>query len=398
MGKVALIAWHEFKKSVFRRRFLIVLLIPVLIGLGTSIVGFVTVSALGRFEAGKIGYLDPTHLLDKARNAPDEAFVFTPFASEDSARAALARGEIKGIIRPASDFASSGNVDLVYWRDKPDKDVGAAFGRFRDSALLSGQPDAIKNRITSDVSFTYQTPDQARSKNDTDLPAFIVPLVLTVLFIIALFGGAQYLMQAVLDEKENRMMEIVVTSVTPTQLMAGKVTGLGAVGMLQMLIWLVVVAIVLAVLGSRVPVLQTVSLKPDVVALALVLFGLQYVTLGACMAAIGSMVTDAKQGQNYASPFTLIAMSPLWFSAVILFDPNGVLAVILSLFPLTAPVTLILRYGMVSVPVWQIAVALTLQVLAAAGAIWLAGRIFHVGMLRFDKGVKWRELAESIRF
>lgn len=296
------------------------------------------------------------------------------------------------------DFSRTGKVNLVYWKDEPDNNIEDAFQRYRNTALLAGQSDAVKNRVLGGTSFTYQTPDQAQSRGGNELPSFVVPLLLTILFIISLIGGSQYLMQAVLDEKENRTMEVIITSVTPTQLMAGKVVGLGAVGMLQMLIWLVSAAAALAVLSPRLPFLASISIKPDFILLALVLFTLQYLLLGAFMAAIGSMVTDAKQGQNYASPFTTVAMSPMFFLAVILFDPNGTLATILSLIPLMSPIALLVRVGMVTVPFWQVALAVVLMALSAAGAIWLAGRVFHIGMLRFDKGVRWTEVLGNLKF
>ncbi|HEY3342300.1 MAG TPA: ABC transporter permease, partial [Anaerolineae bacterium] len=81
-----------------------------------------------------------------------------------------------------------------------------------------------------------------------------------------------------------------------------------------------------------------------------------------------------------------------------IFDPNGTLAVILSLFPLTAPLTLLLRYGMTNVPLWQIIAAILLLALSAAGAMWLAGRIFRIGMLRFGQRVNISEIAAGIRF
>jgi ABC-2 type transport system permease protein len=88
----------------------------------------------------------------------------------------------------------------------------------------------------------------------------------------------------------------------------------------------------------------------------------------------------------------------MFFLAVIIFDPNGTFAVILSLFPLTAPLTLLLRYGMTSVPLWQIITAIVLLALSAAGAMWLAGRIFRIGMLRFGQRVNISEIAAGIRF
>lgn len=399
MGKILLIAWHEFKRHVFRRRFIGVLLMPLIVLVIATVVGFVSASAASRFESGTIGYVDPNDALSRAVNPPNADFTFVRFADREEAEAALAKGEINAFLVLEPDFLVSGNVRLFYWEDEPsNSDLRRAFERYRNTHLLASRSPEVAQRVIAGSNFTFETLDRSRATRDDDFPAFILPLVLTILFIIALFGGSQYLMQAVLDEKENRTMEVVITSVTPTQLMAGKVFGLGAVGILQMIIWLAGAVVALSLLQPRLPFLRSVSLKPDFIALALMLFALHYILLGAFMAAIGSMVVDAKQGQNYASPVTLIAMIPLFFLTVILFDPNGVLAVILSLFPLTSPLTLLVRYGMVSVPLWQVVLALVLLAAGAAGAIWLAGRIFRIGMLRFDKGVKWSELAASIRF
>ncbi|BCX05677.1 MAG: ABC transporter permease [Candidatus Roseilinea sp.] len=399
MSKILLIAWHEFKRHVLRRRFIGILLMPLIILAIATVIGFISVSAASRFERGAIGYVDPDGTLPQATNPPDAAFTFTRFDDEASARAALERGEITAYLVLAPDFLRSGNVRLIYWEDEPSSDeLGQAFERYRNTHLLAGQPPLIAQRVREGSNFSFKTLDHAGTIRDDDIPAFVLPLAFTMLFITAAFGSSQYFMQAVLDEKENRTMEVVITSVTPTQLMAGKVFGLSAVGLLQMAIWSVAAFVALSVLQPRLPILENVSLEPGFIALALVLFTLYYVMLGAFLAAVGSMVVDAKQGQNYASPIMLIAMIPLFFLVVILFDPNGAFAVILSLIPFTSPLTLLMRYGMVSVPAWQIALALALLAAGAAGAIWLAGRIFRIGMLRFDKGVKWSELAASIRF
>ncbi len=399
MTKTVWIAWHEFKRHVFRRRFLGVLLIPLFILAIAIAVGFITASATSRFERGTIGYIAPAGLLAQAANPPEADFTFVRFDDEADARAALERGEINAYLVLAPDFLTSGDVQLFYWEDEPGRgDLRRAFERYRNAHLLADQSPEVAQRVLDGPRFVFEARDRPRTTRDDELPPFVLPLAFTTLFIIAAFGGSQYFMQAVLDEKENRTMEVVITSVTPTQLMAGKVFGLSAVGLLQMAIWLAAAFIALSLLQPRLPFLQNVSLELDFIALALVLFVLYYVMLGAFLAAIGSMVVDARQGQNYASPIMLIAMIPLFFLAVILFDPNGVFAVILSLIPFTSPLTLLVRYGMVSVPMWQVALALVLLAISAAGAIWLAARIFRVGMLRFDKGVKWSELAASIRF
>lgn len=399
MIKTLRIAWNEFRKQVFRRRFIGTLLFPILIIGIASAVGYFTATTMIRVSSGAIGYVDPDGLLKNGVNDPGSDFSFKSFPTQDEARAALESGEVKAYLTLAPDFLSSADVNLFYLKDQPDSgDLRDAFTAYRNTALLADQPAQVRERLLDGSTFSYATPDGARTRTEDELPSFLTPIVLSIFFIMALFGGAQYLMQAVLDEKENRTIEVVITSVTPTQLMAGKILGLGLVGFIQMLVWLASAAIALGILRERIPFLQNVVITPDFIALALVLFVLQYLLLGAFMAAIGTMVNDAKQGQNYATPFTLLAMAPFFFLVVILFDPNGTLAVLLSLFPFTAPMTLMLRYGMTSVPLWQVGLAIVLLVISVISAMWLAGRIFRIGMLRFDKGVKWGELAGSIRF
>jgi ABC-2 type transport system permease protein len=399
MRKVLFIAWNEFRKNVFRRRFLGTLLLPLIILAVAVVVGFVTASSMMRFEGSTIGVVDPGGLLSRAQNPPDAQFNFARYDGEDQARQALNNSNVLAYLTLSAEYEQNGLFNLYYLRDEPDRDdLIRAFRRYRNSNLLAGQPPEVAQRVTQGPAFVYETPDAARQTNDENIPAFVLPLVLSIFFIMALFGGAQYLMQAVLDEKENRTMEVVITSITPTQLMAGKVLGLGGVGLLQMGLWLGAAAIALALLQPRFPFLQDVRIEPAFIALALVLFALEYFILGALMAAIGSMVVDPKQGQNYATPITLLAMLPLFFLVPILFNPNGLIAVALSLFPLTAPLTLMVRAGMTSVPAWQIIVSILLLIATAAGAIWLAGKIFRIGMLRFDTGVKWSEVAANIKF
>jgi ABC-2 type transport system permease protein len=399
MRKVLFIAWNEFSKNVFRRRFLGTLLLPLFILAIAVVVGFVTASSMMRFDGSTVGVVDASNQFGKAPNPAGAQFNFAPYPDEAAAQRDLNSGKILAYLTLSPEFERNGLFDLFYLRNEPDRDdLIRAFRRYRNANVLAGQPPEVAQRVTQGAAFTYETPDAARQTNDENLPAFILPMVLSIFFIMALFGGAQYLMQAVLDEKENRTMEVVITSITPTQLMAGKVLGLGAVGLLQMGLWLIAASIALALLRTRFDFLADIRIEPGFIALSLLLFALQYFILGALMAAIGSMVVDAKQGQNYASPITLLAMAPLFFLVPILFNPNGAIAVALSLFPLTSPLTLMVRMGMTSVPAWQILLAIALLIATAWGAIWLAGKIFRIGMLRFDTGVKWSEVAANIKF
>lgn len=117
-----------------------------------------------------------------------------------------------------------------------------------------------------------------------------------------------------------------------------------------------------------------------------------FVMIAALMAAMGATVGDEREGQQMAGLFTLPIMVPFWFLYPLLTNPNGPLAIGLSYFPLTAPITLALRIGFATIPVWQLALNITALALYALGALWLSGRAFRIGMLRYGQRVRLSEL------
>jgi ABC-2 type transport system permease protein len=398
MSKVLRIALHEYRKTALRRRFVIALLMPLFIIAIILVIGLITFQAFDRLESGVVGYIDLANVLARATPLPNSKTTFRRFENVDEAQAALKAEEIAGYYVLAPDFAESGKADLFYWQRRPDEEIEEAFENYVKSALVSDLDPHIARRVVEGASITQQTPDRSRSFGRSSIFGFLLPLFFGILFIIALFSGAQYLMQAVVDEKENRTIEIVITSVTPTQLMAGKIIGLAAVGLTQIGAWLLGAIAALAIARARLPFLAEARVEPAFIIVALLMFVLAYLLFGSVMAGIGSAVPDARQGQAYVTPFILLAISPEFFIPVLMLNPNGVIAVILSLFPLTAPLTLMFRYAITNIPLWQVVVSIASLAISAAGAIWLAARIFRIGLLRYGQRVPLREVAASIRF
>lgn len=398
MKKILLIALHEYRKTVLRRRFVIALLMPLIIIAIALVIGLITFQAFDRLESGVVGYIDPANVLAKATPLANSKTTFRRFENVDEAQAALKAEQIVGYYVLAPDFVDTGKADLFYWQKRPDEEIEEAFEDYAKSALVGDLGPQIAKRLVEGTSITQQTPDRSRSFGRNSIFSFLLPLFFGILFIIALFSGAQYLMQAVVDEKENRTIEIVITSVTPTQLMGGKIIGLAAVGLTQIGAWLLGAIAALAIARTRLPFLADAKIEPGFIIVALLMFVLAYLLFGSVMAGIGSAVPDARQGQAYTTPFVLLAISPEFFLPVIMLNPNGVIAVILSLFPLTAPLTLTFRYAITNIPLWQVVVSIVLLAASATGAIWLAARIFRIGLLRFGQRVPIREVVGSIRF
>jgi ABC-2 type transport system permease protein len=189
----------------------------------------------------------------------------------------------------------------------------------------------------------------------------------------------------------------MVTSLSPEQMMAGKIIGLIAVGLTQILIWVVFGLLGLLYFRQGLDVLSGVNIELENLWLALVVTIPALVMVASLMAAVGATVTEAREGQQVTGLITIPVMLPFILFAVILNNPNGPLAVAMSFFPLTAPMTLLMRAGFGEIPTWQLVVSITILVLSALGSLWLAGRLFRVGMLRYGQRLRMREIVASLR-
>jgi ABC-2 type transport system permease protein len=200
------------------------------------------------------------------------------------------------------------------------------------------------------------------------------------------------LMQAVIEEKENRTMEVVMTSITPGQFMTGKILGIVGVGGTQLVVWIGFIAAFVVVGSTVFGWFDLPQLSPGYLIQVTALFIPAFVMIAALMVAIGSTVGEPQEAQQFTGLFTFPAFIPYWFTFQLMSNPNGPLAVGLSIFPLTSPVAYTLRAGFSQVPIWQFLLAFVSITGFAFAAIWLAGRTFRLGMLRYGQRLSLREI------
>jgi ABC-2 type transport system permease protein len=196
----------------------------------------------------------------------------------------------------------------------------------------------------------------------------------------------------VVEEKENRTMEILATSVSPWQIMIGKIAALICVGWTQVFIWSAFPLLLIVLVQLNTPFLQNVQIDWGLIGLIVVTAVPTFVLISSLMATIGATITEAREGQQVMTLVTLPVMAPLMLLSVIIANPNGLIATIMSFFPLTAGLTLLMRVGYGTVPSWQMALSISIQVLSAVGALWLAGRVFRLGMLRYGRRMGWKDV------
>ncbi len=230
----------------------------------------------------------------------------------------------------------------------------------------------------------------------------MVGLTFSILFYITLFSTAGYLLSSVTQEKESRIIEILLSSVTALELLWGKVLGLGALGLTQVAIWLTSARLLArqatALWGFAEQIAQALRHPDPQLVLALVLvMPLSYLTYGLLMAGLGSLGNNLRESQQFSAAVTMIAAIPYMLNFFITLNPNSALARALSYFPLTAPTALILRLGVGTIPWWDFALAVGLTALGALFSLWVGVRLFRVGVLMYGPKPSWREVWRIIR-
>jgi ABC-2 type transport system permease protein len=313
-----------------------------------------------------------------------------------SARQALDAGEIQAYFSLPANYPQVRELELVY-KEEPDNNVvGEMSDRLR-RALLAGQPAKVIERVLEGPDLAIVTTQDNAQAKANDWVKVVVPIAAAILLMMSIFTSSGYLMQAVVEEKENRTMEILVTSISPMQLMAGKVIALIGVGLTQVLAWSLFPLLGLAAARTFLPFLQNVTIDISQIGLMLLLVAPTFIMIAALMAAIGATVTEAREGQQVSGLITMPVMLPFMLMGVLINNPGSPLALALTFFPLSSALTVLLRMAFSSVPPWQVFLSAGIVLVSAVGGLWLAGRVFRLGMLRYGQRMGWKEVFSAMR-
>lgn len=272
--------------------------------------------------------------------------------------------------------------------------------RLRGSGLTGAQVAALVAEVRVQAARITGEGKEGANAFATLITAYVIMFLF--LQIITIYG--QNAMRSVLEEKNNRIVEVIVSSVRPMQLMAGKVLGLASVALLQIVIWAAFAALISSQqamltrqFGMSAGAFGALKLAPHVWAILLVFFTLGFVLYAAMYAAAGSAVTSEQEAQQLTLPMMLPLFVPLMFIMPILTDPLGSMARTLSLIPLTSPLVMPVRAVATDVPALEVIASLALLVVGTAAVVWLAGKIYRVGILSTGKKPTMRELVRWLR-
>jgi ABC-2 type transport system permease protein len=402
MNKTLLILKHEFRHMMKRRGFIIMtVIVPLIALLLIGVSQLISGIAGPTVEAATIGYVDELGGFQQYTSQGNITLV--RFDTPEEATDALINGDINEYFVIPPDYISTGVINR-YTLEKQltaSPAVTAVINNFLLSNLLAGKvPAATIARIEAPLNLvsTRLTETGAVAPEQGGYGNMIIPFVFGILLALSIIFTSTYLLQGLGEEKENRLIEILLSSVSARQLLTGKVLGMGAAGLVQVGVWAISAPLLLNLASSSIGgFVSTIQLPANFIVLAVVYFILGYLLFSVISASIGAVSSNSREGQQLIGIFTIPLLIPLWFMSLIMFLPDNPIWVFFAIFPLSAPVEVIIRLGVSVIPAWQLVASMAVLVLSIIGILLLTIRIFRTYLLMYGKRPGIGEVLRSLR-
>jgi ABC-2 type transport system permease protein len=433
MNKVFLIIKREFTSRVQKKSFLIAtLLTPLIFPLMIGGIVYVAVNERDSAKPDVVRIIDETN---QFKFEDTGRFVFIDSEMDvETAKEDLPKSSDFGILYiPKMDIYDPQGI-MFYGKTNPSLsmigDLEGIIKRQIDAIKLqeSGISPELMNRLKTNVSVrSVNISEEGVEKESSAGLSFGIGYAGGFLIYLFIFIYGAQVMQGVIEEKSNKIVEIIVSTVKPFQLMLGKVLGIASVGLTQLLIWIVLMVVLTSLVFSYFGIdaassgmsdslgelsqeqMDAVSSSPELQNIASLINGIDftyiitvflfyfvggYLLYGALFAAIGSAVENPSEAQQFMLPVTLpLILSIMGLFVFVLEDPNSSVSFWLSIIPFTSPITMMGRLGF-GVPAWELALSMGLLILGFLGTIWFAGRIYRVGILMTGTKVNYKTLAK----
>lgn len=403
MNKILIILKHEFLNVLKRKGFVIMTLIfPVIalsaIGITQIITGMDTTDPT---DIVTIGYVDEVGIFNS--HTQWNQVELTPYATPENATEALLEEEIDEYIIIPSDYVATG-VITRFTQEKelePAAETRTVIRDFLLANLLEGASEEIQLRAISPLFLGTVILDETGqiADNQGGIGAIIFTLVFGFLLVMAIGSSSGYLLQGLGEEKENRVMEILLSSVSTRQLLIGKVLGLGAAGLVQIIIWLLSALLLLRLASNTIGgEFSAIQIPANLLILGIVYFILGYLLFAVLQASIAAIGATARESQQMTVVIILPAILPFYVFMLFLKDnTDHVIGTILTLIPLTAPMMVFIRLGTSEIPAWELFLSISFLIAGIIGGLWLAAKAFRVFLLMYGKTPKLGEIIRLLR-
>ncbi len=410
MRAVQTIAVHEFKLMFRRPAFLgMTIGIPVIAIVVLLLVGFIQ-SQRNELEDEpvnqQVGYVDVTGLFTESLSQRQVEFV--PFESVDAGMEALLAKQITRLYVISPDYLTSGIVQRIVVSQGIDINsvittvIATTPGGdlvlrsfLLDNLLSSDLPSEIRQRLKTPLVLADVQVDSEGAFQDIDAGRLVFFLGMGLMLVTSLLLMGGILLQSLGEEKENRIMEVLLSSVTPGQLMIGKILGLGAAGLVQILVWMVSGIAVLTVMTTGL----NISLEVPGAELALVgvlFFVLGYLFIATLMAGMGVVGSTAREGSQLSVIFVVPLIAPVYLGFYIVANPTAPIVQFLTVFPFTSPVVVMERLAVGAIGFWEVTLSLGVLALSVIAAMYIMIRVFRTYLLMYGKRPGLREVLRTL--
>jgi ABC-2 type transport system permease protein len=392
MNKTLLVLRNEIVTILTRPSFLFALFgIPVIgaavflvagqLNKGSSVQNLFTQLTSNPQKVTAEGYVDLSGIIKVIPNTIPAGTLIS-YPDETSASQALNSNKISGYYIIAPDYIQTGKITAIRTSFNPIASAGQ--GSLLEYVLkvnLLGGNAQLASLLNGPTNLEPVPLSNAPQREQSNMLTFFLPYAVTMLFYFIILSSASLLLSSVTKEKENRVLEILMLSVTPRQLLTGKIAGLGLVGLLQTIVWVGTGRLLLAQSGTTFNLSSAFQLPPSFLIWGVVFFLLGYAVYASLMAGLGALVPNMREASQATILVIFPLIIPIFLLSVLINDSNGLVATILSLFPLTSPVTMMLRLSAATVPFWQTLLSAVLLAATAMLIIRAVARMFHAQTL-----------------
>jgi ABC-2 type transport system permease protein len=403
MNKTYLIFKHEFQQAIKRVGFIVLtFIVPVLALLAIGAYELVTsLTEPSVREVTTVGYVDEVGIF---KEQTDQGLIkLIPFASREDATQALVRKDVSEYIVIPSDYTSSGTIQrYTLAKELITPHVTAYFiESFLTWNLLKDDvPPEVITSIISPLNLEVTRLDENGdiAQEQGNIGNIIIPAVFSLLLSFALMLGTNALISGLGEEKESRLIEVLLSSVSVRQLLIAKVLALGAAGLLQVVVWLISAPILLSLASSSFGgFLSDIQLPANFLVLGFLYFILGYLLFAVLSVTLGGISSSTSEAQNLSMFYVMMLFIPLWFFGLLINFPNSPIWVVLSIFPVTAPVQTMVRLGVSDIPAWQIVTSIGVLGLSVVVGMALSIKIFRMFMLMYGKRPGLAEIIQVLK-
>ena len=320
---------------------------------------------------------------------------------------ALTDGEIEALFILPEDYLSAGRVEWLHKGSEgifDDRAEEAIVRELLRAALLSGRlslqaerrfldtPTIVSRTVQADGAI-LESEDNGAEENAFQLVSYAFAMVMTV----AILFGSGLLLESVSEEKENRMVEIILTSVSPLGLMAGKVLAQGALALAQVVLWVGSLAVIGPRIFDQLPEVSDLSIEAGQLVWLLLFFLAGYFVVAVIMAGLGAMTSSYTQSSQLSALVIVPVILPVAAPQFILESPDGALARVLSFIPVTAPTTVVMRMGQTDLSIAELLASLVVVLLSGVVLLYVSARVFRAGILLYGQRMTLRGVFRALR-